>query len=190
MARERQRTGDYSWGEDLPLPEVMSAALCNVFGENYEGEYGWAAELTAQHLNVEKPRWWHLTKIANIDEYQRSIQDAHHSVHGGDAYGLLGTINDATGLFHAGASAEGVLPAALDSVRLFRETMWALFDNCVEYSGGVRKAHVLQSLFDAHALTRSIELGQSMMSVYPSVRENFSDAMKNSFMARSESSSK
>ncbi|MEU9806515.1 DUF5677 domain-containing protein [Mycobacterium sp. NPDC050853] len=172
LARQRARTQDFQWVGDLPTPEVMSRRLRRRFGDAYGGEYGWAATVTSQRLRQSKPRWRHLLEIAGVDEYESRVQAAHHAVHGADALGLLGTVSGSVGLFHAGGSAQGVLEVAHDSVRLFREVMWALFQNCSKYSTS-RKLVIFQGIFEAHAFNCEQNLLRTIISVDVDARNRY-----------------
>jgi hypothetical protein len=178
LARKRERLGQFEWASEYPTPEIMRKRLCRRFGETYGGEYGWAAVVVADRLNHAKPAWWHLTKIAGVDELRSRVLDAHESVHGGDPLGFLGTVADPDGGFHAGPSGHEVLPVARDSVRLFRQVMSELFANYVRFSS-TRKPTICEAVLDGHILNLERDLGFRILSSDPGARANFVAAMSN-----------
>ncbi len=176
LANERAKTGRTEWEANLPSPEVMKRRLVRRFGAEYAGLYGWAARITARRLGVTKPGWQHLQKLARVDEYIDRVHDAHHSVHGADAYGLLGTVEAGSGIFHAGASPHGVLNVARDTIRLFRQTLSAIFNICFKHADA-RKPSILQGIVEVHLLNLEVDLGWRIMSTNPRVCERYDSAM-------------
>ncbi|WP_167131443.1 DUF5677 domain-containing protein [Paramicrobacterium chengjingii] len=173
LAMERARTGRTEWSGDLPTPEVMKRRLVRRFGPEYAGLYGWAARVTSRRLGVTKPGWQHLQQLARVDEHAGRVQDAHHAVHGADAFGLLGTIDFGSGYFHAGASPQGILDVARDTTRLFRQTLSAVFEICLKYTSA-RKPQILQGVVEAHLLNFERDLGWRILSTNAEARDRYS----------------
>lgn len=173
---QRVRTGDSTWVSDEPTPEVMAARLRRRFGKDFDSPYGWAARITFRELRVIRPNWTHLRKLAETDEHDSRVHDAHHAVHGADALGLLGTVDAGYGMFHSGSSASGVLEVTRDSVRLFRQTLWALFEGCLKFSNE-RRPQILQSIVDGCALNLEENLGWRIVALDPVARDNYLSAI-------------
>lgn len=172
LAMERARNGQTEWSGDLPTPEVMKRRLVRRFGPEYAGLYGWAARVTSRRLGVTKPGWQHLQQLAGVDEHAGRVQDAHHAVHGADAFGLLGTIDSSSGYFHAGASPQGILDVARDTTRLFRQTLSAVFEICLKCTSA-RKPQILQGVVEAHLLNLERDLGWRILSTNPEARDRY-----------------
>lgn len=164
FANQRKVLEQQEWTMDLPEPEVMRKRLAKRFGNSYlDGHYGWASKVVAKELDYRKRvHWYHLERIADLGDLKPRVQDAHHAVHA-DSLGLLGTIDDARGIFHSGASPQEVLEVARDSVHLFRLVMWALFRNCTKYSKQ-RTPLVYQGLIEVHSLNNEILLSERIFS--------------------------
>ncbi|GAA1133485.1 hypothetical protein GCM10009651_16450 [Microbacterium natoriense] len=177
---QRRKTGYFQWTSDLPTPEVMARRLCRRFGVEYGGMYGWAARLSARELGVAKPGWSHLKTLANVDEHETRVHDAHHSVHGADSLGLLGSVGAGFGTFHAGASSYQVIPVARDSVRLFRQTMSAIFNSCTQFSDA-RKPLILRGILDGHAFNLEQALGWQVITEDGAQMAHYLSAMKSLF---------
>lgn len=180
LAMERNKTGQTEWSGDLPSPEVMKRRLVRRFGAEYSGLYGWAARVSARRLGIGKPGWQHLQKLASVEDYTSRVHDAHHAVHGADAFGLLGTVDDISGHFHAGASPQGVLEVARDTTRLFRQTLAAIFEMCLKYTAE-RKPRIFQGIAEAHLLNLEQSLGWQIIATDAEARARYMTTMNDWF---------
>ena len=172
LAEQRRRSGMSAWGGGSPTPEVIVRRLRRRFGDEYGGLYGWAAKVTKRKLGKEKPGWADLVALAKIEEHSSRILEAHHAVHGADSLGMIGTVDLGRGMFHPGGSPQHVLEVSRSSARLFRQTMWDVFDIGIRYTQA-RKPLILQGIVEAHAFNLEVDLGWRVLSTDPDAREQY-----------------
>lgn len=180
LAMERSKLGQTEWVGDLPSPEIMKRRLVRRFGAEYSGLYGWAARVSDRRLGISKPGWQHLQKLARVDDYTSRVHDAHHAVHGADAFGLLGTVDVISGHFHAGASPQGVLEVARDTTRLFRQALSAIFEMCLKYTME-RRPRILQGTVEAHLFNLEQSLSWQVIATDADARAKYEMKMNDWF---------
>ncbi|MFT2693905.1 DUF5677 domain-containing protein [Clavibacter zhangzhiyongii] len=174
--KQRRNAGQTDWSGPGPSPEVMKRRLVRRFGPNYGRDLGWAARISAKRLGVERPQWSHLRTLAEVGEHESRINQAHHAVHGQDPLGLLGSVVDDTGAFHAGASLDGVLETGRDSIRLLRQVLLATFDVCLLY-GHAPRAQVVASVIEVHLLSLEQDLSWRILLSDPQARARYDSYM-------------
>lgn len=137
LARDRDRDRDHEleptpW-PDRHSPEVMRTRLIRRYGPEYAEQYGWASLVTRSWLNVKRPRWYHLEKVADLaDGHRPRVKQAHHAVHV-DSLGGIGLL-DSSGRLHAGGRIEGARPIVWQTIRALSEAtdsllaIWQRYD--------------------------------------------------------------
>lgn len=175
LARERKRTGVYEWPSGGPTPESMRSRLLRRFGKSFDGEYGWAAVVTKRGASGRSPTWPDLVSLAEIDEHVARVQASHHAVHGGDALGLLGTVR--SDAFHAGASPDGVLLAARDTIFLFAQCMESLLSTWWTFSPNKLSESAL-FLSRVILMDSQMNLGLRVVATIPGARDSYEAAWR------------
>lgn len=173
LARERKRTGETDWASQGPTPEAMEARLLRRFGRSFGGEYGWAVVVSKRKLSKATPQWPDLVTLAETDALRTRVHAAHHAVHGADALGLLGTVRSS--VFHAGASPDGVLVTARDTINLFAQCSGSLLSLWRTYSP-IKVSESAELLSQAILTEAQLALGYRVPASDPAERRAWEDA--------------
>lgn len=143
--------------------QKKARAFIRRYGEAYRTTYGWAAELSFRKLQVSKPQFHHLVRIARLERQERQVQRAHERVHA-DALGMLVTINREQMLLHAGPRADGIELVTFDTIRTLTEVFDALLGTWGRY-GSSRLAQVMRSVLEEFGLTMRIRATASLQAM-------------------------
>ncbi|MFG3579018.1 DUF5677 domain-containing protein [Micromonospora chersina] len=97
---------DVEWEESRRAVESKAKSLTRRYGPAYKTTYGWAAELSRRKIGVDKPQFWHLERIAELNWPKHYWTYANHSVHADSLGGLLAVDHD--GKMHSGMRREAI----------------------------------------------------------------------------------
>lgn len=125
LARDRDHEPEPVLWPSRPSPEMMRARLAKRYGREYSEPYGWASPVTSRWLNVKRPRWHHLEKVADLaDGHRPRVKQAHHAVHVDSLGGL--DLLDSSGRLHAGGRVDGARPIVWQTIRAVSEAVDSL----------------------------------------------------------------
>jgi hypothetical protein len=96
---------------EQPALEKRVESWVRTYGESFQGDYDWAAELTARRLGRRAPKFNDLLDLVEVEHLLEHYRGAHHHVHA-DSLGSQSLVRD--GSAHGGAdfSATGPIVAA------------------------------------------------------------------------------
>ena len=180
LARDHRRVPEPDWSGGR-TPEQMRRGLVARFGAEYDGTYGWAAELTKRRLKVARPKFSDLERLSLTEvprrrkmgagrstefdtAYRTRVLRAHHRVHA-DALGVL-DLTDGTGQLHSGALHRGIAGVAYETVHVLGECMRALIQlrlkyapNSAETVAAAALIHEVFMLSERHLLGHAVQTG-------------------------------
>lgn len=113
-----------SWQAQAPEIDRMRKRLLQRFGAEYDGKFGWAAELTKRRIGVSRPALHHLARLVAISGHKSRVLHAHHGVHA-DSLGILQHVTQ-DGLLHSGPGHRDIAATAKDTVHILFEIVDAL----------------------------------------------------------------
>ena len=143
------RPHDYV-GPDQPEFDRYARRQANLYlrryGQAFAGRYGWASEITNRRLGIQKPKLYHLERLASayLSDHSHRVIRAHQIIHA-SSVGALDSV-DASGHFHAGANDANTDALCADLIWLLTETLTNLIRSWRHYEAERTDLELLESL--------------------------------------------